>query len=85
MAKNVTLYSTDPCSFCTHAKALLRKRGIDFDEVNLGKDPAGRAELVAKTGMMSFPQIVVEEQVLGGFRELLEADRSGRLDELLAA
>jgi glutaredoxin 3 len=85
MGKNVTVYSTDPCSFCTHAKALLRKRGIEFDEVNLGKDPAGRAELVAKTGMMSFPQIVVSEQVLGGFRELLDADRSGRLDELLAA
>jgi glutaredoxin 3 len=85
MGKNITVYSTDPCSFCSHAKALLRKRGIEFDEVNLGKDPAGRAELIAKTGMMSFPQIVVEEQVLGGFRELLEADRSGRLDELLAA
>jgi glutaredoxin 3 len=85
MGKNITVYSTDPCSFCSHAKALLRKRGIEFVEVNLGKDPAGRAELVAKTGMMSFPQIIVEERVLGGFRELLEADRSGRLDELLAA
>ena len=40
MGKNVTVYSTDPCSFCSHAKALLRKRGIEFDEVNLGKDPA---------------------------------------------
>ena len=53
--------------------------------MNLGKDPAGRAELVARTGMMSFPQIVVDDEVLGGFRELLEADRSGRLDDLLAA
>src|SRR5918912_1016363 len=85
MAKNVTVYSTDPCSFCTHAKALLRQRGIEFDEVNLGKDPAGRAELVAKTGMMSFPQIVVDGEVLGGFRELVEADRPGRLGDLLAA
>jgi glutaredoxin 3 len=85
MAKNVIVYSTDPCSFCSHAKALLRQRGIDFDEVNLGKDPVGRAELVAKTGMMSFPQIVVQERVLGGFRELVEADRTGRLEDLLAA
>ena len=82
---NITMYTTDPCSFCSNAKALLRQRGLDFDEVNLGKDPAGRAELVAKTGMMSFPQILIDGQVLGGFRELLEATSNGRLDELLAA
>jgi glutaredoxin 3 len=82
---NITMYTTDPCSFCSNAKALLRQRGLDFDEVNLGKDPVGRAELVAKTGMMSFPQIVIDGEVLGGFRELVDATRSGRLDELLAA
>jgi glutaredoxin 3 len=81
----VTVYSTDPCSFCTQAKALLRKRGIDFVELNLAKDPAGRAELAEKTGMMSFPQIVIDGEVVGGFQELLQADRSGRLTELLAA
>jgi glutaredoxin 3 len=83
--KNVTVYTTDPCSFCTHAKALLQKRGIAYDEVNLGRDPAGRAELVSKTGMMSFPQIVVDGETLGGFRELVAADRAGQLDELKAA
>jgi glutaredoxin 3 len=83
--KNVTVYSTDPCSFCSHAKALLKARGIAFEEVNLGRDPAGRTELVARTGMMSFPQIVIDGESIGGFRELLEADRAGRLDELKAA
>jgi glutaredoxin 3 len=83
--KNVIVYSTDPCSFCSHAKALLRERAIEFDEINLGKDPAGRAELVARTGMMSFPQIIIDRQLVGGFRELIEADRSGRLVQLLAA
>ncbi len=81
----VTVYSTDPCSFCSNAKTLLRRRGIDFDEVNLGRDPGGRAELVARTGMMSCPQIIVGDELLGGFRELLEADRAGRLDELIGA
>jgi glutaredoxin 3 len=82
---NITMYTTDPCSFCSNAKALLRQRGLDFEEVNLGKNAVGRAELVEKTGMMSFPQILIDGQVLGGFRELLEATRNGRLDELLAA
>ena len=85
MAARVTMYSTDPCSFCANAKALLARRGIPFEEINLSKDPAGRAELVERTGMLSFPQIVVEDEVLGGFRELVIADRSGKLDELLAA
>jgi glutaredoxin 3 len=83
--KNVIVYSTDPCSFCSHAKALLKARGIAYEEVNLGRNPAGRAELVQKTGLMSFPQIVIDGETLGGFRELMEADRAGRLDELKAA
>jgi glutaredoxin 3 len=81
----VTLYTTDPCGFCRQAKALLKARGIDYREVNLAKDPAGRADLVALTGQMTFPQIVVGERSIGGFRELLEADRDGTLPDLLAA
>ena len=82
--KNVLVYSTDPCSFCSNAKALLNRRGIEFEEINLGKDPAGRAELAAKTGMLSFPQILIDGELVGGFRELLQADQSGRLDQLAA-
>jgi glutaredoxin 3 len=81
----VYLYTTDPCGFCRQAKTLLQTRGVDYREINLAKDPVGRAELVALTGQMTFPQIVVGERSIGGFRELLEADRSGTLDAMLAA
>jgi glutaredoxin 3 len=81
----VTLYTTEPCGFCRQAKALLDSRGVDYSEVNLAKDPGGRADLVSLTGQMTFPQIVIGERALGGFRELVEADRDGRLGELLAA
>jgi glutaredoxin 3 len=84
MAK-VIVYSTDPCSFCSRAKQLLERRGIAFEEVNLAKDPDGRAQLVAETGMLSFPQVVVGDAVLGGFQELVHADVSGRLRELADA
>lgn len=79
----VTLYTTEPCGFCRQAKALLDSRGVSYHEVNLSKDPEGRAELVARTGQMTFPQVVAGNRVIGGFRELLEADRDGLLDELL--
>ena len=81
----VILYTTEPCGFCRQAKALLQARGVDYREVNLAKDPIGRAELVALTGQMTFPQVVIGQRAIGGFRELLEADRDGRLAALLAA
>jgi glutaredoxin 3 len=83
MAK-ITVYSTEPCSFCERAKQLLDLRKLSFEEINLAKDPAGRLELVEKTGMLSFPQIVIGGEVLGGFQELVQADMSGRLAELTA-
>jgi glutaredoxin 3 len=82
---NIKLYTTDPCGFCRSAKSLLESRGVSYEEVNLAKDPDGRAELVALTGQMTFPQILIGERSIGGFRELLEADREGILEELLAA
>jgi glutaredoxin 3 len=79
----VTVYTTDPCSFCLRAKQLLDARGIEYDEVNLAKDPVGRSELLERTGMMSFPQVLVGDELIGGFQETMAADRSGRLAELL--
>ena len=81
----VTVYTTEPCGFCRQAKTLLENRGVRYREVNLAKDPVGRADLVALTGQMTFPQIVVGSRSIGGFRELLEADQEGILDRLLAA
>jgi glutaredoxin 3 len=84
VAAKITVYTTDPCSFCTRAKQLLAQRGLEFDEVNLAKDPEGRAALVQLTGMMSFPQVVIGDELVGGFMELAAADRSGRLRDLTA-
>jgi glutaredoxin 3 len=81
----VTVYTTVPCSFCARAKQLLDARGIEYDEINLARDPEGRAELLAKTGMMSFPQVIVGDELVGGFQETLAADQSGRLAELVNA
>jgi glutaredoxin 3 len=80
----VTVYSTEPCSFCTRVKGLLASHGVQFTEVNLSRDPAGRMQLVDRTGMMSFPQVLVGDRLIGGFAELQAAAEDGRLDELLA-
>jgi glutaredoxin 3 len=80
----ITVYSTEPCSFCERAKQLLKIRKLEFVEINLAKDPAGREQLVEETGMLSFPQIVIGDVVLGGFQQLVQADQTGRLAELTA-
>ncbi len=81
----ITVYTTEPCSFCARVKGLLKARGVEFSEINLSKDPVGRMELAQRTGMMSFPQVVVGDRLLGGFAEVQDAANSGALDELLAA
>ena len=81
----ITVYTTDSCSFCSRVKGLLETTGVEFAEVNLTKDPDGRAELAHRTGMMSFPQVLVDDRLIGGYAELLAAAESGELEELLAA
>lgn len=83
--KTVILYTTEHCSLCASAKTLLTRRGIEYEEVNLARDPDGRAALQQRTGMVTFPQVVIGDLLVGGFRELLAADREGRLSELTAA
>lgn len=79
MASRVVLFSTESCTFCTHARSLLAKRGVPFEEVNLGQHPELQEELAEVTGLTSFPQIVVDGEPLGGYNELRAADRSGAL------
>jgi glutaredoxin 3 len=81
----VTVYTTEPCGFCARVKGLLKSHGLVYEEVNLSNDPTGRTELVQRTGMMSFPQVVVDGKLLGGYKETLKAAELGRLDELAAA
>ncbi len=83
--REITVYSTEPCSFCARVKGMLRARGVEYSEVNLSKDPQGRVELASRTGMMTFPQVLIDGELLGGYAEVQEAMESGRLDELLAA
>ncbi len=83
--KPVTVYTTDMCPFCNSAKALLKKRGVAFDEINLARDADSRNQLIELTGMSTFPQIVIDGKSIGGFDQLLAADRAGRLPALLQA
>ena len=78
--KKPTIYTTDSCGYCTAAKKLLDKHGIQYEEINLTRDPAGRAGLAEKTGNYTFPQIVVDDELIGGFKELKALEVQDKLD-----
>ncbi len=81
----VTIYTTEPCGFCRVAKSLLDKRNVPYHEINLARDPSGRMELVRMTGMMTFPQVVIDDTPIGGYQELVQVDRTGGLAALAEA
>ena len=82
---SVTLYTTTMCPYCEGAKALLKKRGIAYEEINLSRSPDDRQHIIDLTGMATFPQILIDGKPIGGFNELRAADRSGELAALLGA
>ena len=79
MSSRVVLFSTDSCNFCAHARSLLSKRGVAFEEVDLTESPELQAELASVTGIDGFPQILVDGETVGGLNELRAADKSGAL------
>jgi glutaredoxin 3 len=81
----VVVYTTNACGFCARVKMLLKARKIEFREINISGDPQAFVELAKNTGMMTMPQVFIGEVLVGGYQETAEADRSGRLKELLAA
>ena len=83
--KPIRVYSTRWCGYCVRAKALLKSRGLEYEEISLDDDPAFRQRLLDLTGGWTVPQIVIDGRPIGGYAELWRLDRDGRLDELLAA
>jgi glutaredoxin 3 len=83
MIADVKVYTTPICPYCIRAKALLAKRGIPFEEVDVSRDDAKRRWLVATSGQRTVPQIFIDEKPIGGSDELHDLDASGELERLL--
>jgi glutaredoxin 3 len=81
---NVTIYTKPGCSYCDSAKALLTKKGVAFNEVNLANDVSQAKALFARLGRRTVPQIFIGETHVGGCDDLYALERQQRLDGLLA-
>ncbi len=80
----IEVYSTAVCPYCVAAKNLLKSKGLEWTEVRVDTDPAQRDAMLARSGgRRTVPQIFINDRHVGGYDELVAADRSGKLGELL--
>jgi glutaredoxin 3 len=85
MVTRIQIYTTRWCGYCVRARALLDSKGIPYDEVSLDDDPGFRRNLLDLTGGCTVPQILIDGVPIGGYTELRRLDKSGALDDQLAA
>jgi glutaredoxin 3 len=82
-AAEIVIYVADWCPYCARARGLLEAKGVAFREIDVDAVPEAQAEMVARSGRSSVPQIFVGEVHVGGCDELLALDAAGGLDSLL--
>lgn len=83
MAK-VEMYTTGTCPFCIGAKELLDAKGVGYDEIRVDKERGKREEMMERAQRRTVPQIFIGEHHVGGHDELVQLERRGELDGLLA-
>lgn len=80
----VTVYTTEMCGYCMRAKKLLDSKGVAYDEIKAGWDPAKRAEMIQRSGgARTYPQIFIGDVHVGGCDDMMALERRGALDPLL--
>jgi glutaredoxin 3 len=83
--KKVIIYSGETCPHCSTAKALLKSKNVEYEEIDIWKDPSKAKEMLQKTnGARTIPQIFIGDHLVGGNDQLQEANGNGELDKLLA-
>lgn len=84
MTAKVEIYATQSCPYCQAARALLAKKGVAYELIDVGARPELRAAMTERAGgRRTVPQIFIDGQHVGGSDDLHALDRDGRLDPML--
>ena len=82
MSAKIEVYTMQNCPYCVRAKALLHKKGVDFEEFDITKDDDKRKWLIqASGGRKTLPQIFIHGEPIGGYDDLYALQANGQLDE----
>lgn len=80
----VTVYSTRVCPYCRMAEKLLDRKGAIYEKVMVDEMPERREEMERLSGRKTVPQVFINNTPVGGFTDLAELERTGKLAALLA-
>lgn len=81
----VEVYTQKICPYCVRAKALLSRKGVAYEEIDVTDDVELRARMVERAGgRRTVPEIFIDGQIVGGYDDLKALDDRGELDHLLA-
>ena len=83
MTLKIIVVTSHACGFCVRAKNLLIDKGVSFTEINISEQPELRADLIEKSGMRTVPMIFIDDVCIGGYKDLLQLEQTGHLDNLL--
>lgn len=83
MSAKVVIYSKSHCPYCDRAKALFKNKGVAYEEIMVDEKPELYKKLKEETGLLTVPQIFINDELIGGFTDLAALDREGELDPLL--
>jgi glutaredoxin 3 len=81
--QKVVMYSTSWCPYCERARSLLERKQVKFEDIDIDARPDARAEMIARSGRRTVPQIFIGETHVGGCDDLHALEVAGRLDPLL--
>ena len=79
MKRKILIYSTSWCQPCKLAKKLLQARGLDFQEIDIEEKGWSREDLFDITGGRTVPQVVINDDTIGGYDDLVRFDQEGKL------
>ncbi len=79
----VQIYTSNYCPYCIRAKQLLDNKGVEYNEVNLDKNPEKKLETMQMFNWRTVPIILIGDELIGGYDQLVSLERSKKLDELL--
>lgn len=81
----IIIYTTHYCPYCVHAKQLLERKNLSYDEINVEDNDALRQEMMDKSQRRTVPQIFINERHIGGYDDLKALDDTGELDKIIHA
>ena len=78
--KNITVYSGPMCNFCDAAKRLLSRNNLNYNEIDISTKEGLRDEMTKRaSGRRTIPQIFFDDYHVGGYQELRELEKTGKL------